>query len=95
MKSLGIWVDDYESFVALDEEGNEIEEDEEEEHENENLDDEIGGISYEDTDETESYEDKVRDRNIGPAFDEDLKNEHTWRDSGPAFINESGETTIK
>lgn len=86
LKRLGIWVDedDYASFEALDEDGNEIEEDEEE-HVNENLDDEIGGISYEDTDETVSYEDKVRDRTTGPAFDESLQNEHTWRDSGPAF----------
>ena len=96
LKKLGIWVEDYSSFIPLDEDGNEIEEDdEEEEHENENLDDEIGGISYEDTDETESYEDKARDRTTGPAFDTSLKDGHTWRDSGPAFIEEAGESISK
>lgn len=86
LKRLGIYVEDLWSFDALDEDGEIIYEDEEE-HENENNDDRIGGISYDSKDyedETKSYEDVIRDRNTGPAFDEDLKN---VKEIGPGFIN--------
>lgn len=86
LKRLGIYVEDMWSFEALDEEGNVIEEvdDEETEHENENNDDYIGGKSYVSDEETKSYEDIVRDRNTGPAFDETLKN---IKEIGPGIIN--------
>ena len=61
------------SFNTIDENGDEIEE-EETEHVNENNDDRIGGISYVSDEETRNYEDVIRDRNTGPAFDESLKN---------------------
>lgn len=86
LKRLGIYVEDLWSFDALDEDDEIIYEDEEE-HENENNDDRIGGISYDSKDyedETKSYEDVIRDRNTGPAFDEDLKN---IKEIGPGFIN--------
>lgn len=85
LKRLGIYVEDMWSFEALDENGEVIEEDEEEtEHENENNDDRIGGISYVSDEETKNYEDVVRDRNTGPAFDESLQN---VKEVGPGIIN--------
>lgn len=85
LKRLGIYVEDMWSFDALDENGEVIEEDDEEtEHENENNDDYIGGKSYVSDEETKNYEDVVRDRNTGPAFDEDLKN---IKEVGPGIIN--------
>lgn len=85
LKKLGIYVEDMWSFETLDEDGNEIEVDEEEtEHENENNDDRIGGISYTSDEETRNYEDVVRDRNTGPAFDEELQN---VKEIGPGFID--------
>ena len=85
LKRLGIFVENYFSFEALDEDGNIIEEDDEEtEHENENNDDRIGGISYISDEETRSYEDVIRDRNTGPAFDESLQ---TTKEVGPGTIN--------
>ena len=73
LKRLGIYVEDMWSFDLLDEDGENIE-DYEEETENENNDDRIGGISYISDEETINYEDVIRDRNTGPAFDENLKN---------------------
>lgn len=85
LKRLGIYVEDMWSFEALDENGEVIEEDDEEtEHENENNDDYIGGKSYVSEEETKSYEDIVRDRNTGPAFDESLQN---IKEIGPGIIN--------
>ena len=85
LKRLGIYVEDMWSFEALDENGEEIyEEEEETEHENENNDDNIGGKSYVSDEETKSYEDVVRDRNTGPAFDESLQN---VKEVGPGIIN--------
>ena len=84
LKRLGIYIEDLWSFEAIDEDGNVIEENEETEHENENNDDYIGGKSYVSEEETKSYEDVVRDRNTGPAFDESLQN---LKEVGPAFIS--------
>ena len=85
LKRLGIYVEDMWSFDAIDENGEEIyEDDEETEHENENNDDYIGGKSYVSEEETKSYEDVVRDRNTGPAFDESLQN---TKEVGPGIIN--------
>ena len=93
LKRLGIFVEDYFSFEALDEDGNIIEEDEDEtEHENENNDDRIGGISYTSDEETRNYEDVIRDRKTGPAFDESLKN---IKEIGPAFIDIGSSSNIK
>lgn len=84
LKRLGIYVENMWSFESLDENGEEIyEDDEETEHENENNDDRIGGISYVSDEETKNYEDVVRDRNTGPAFDENLKN---IKEVGPGII---------
>ena len=88
LKRLGIYVEDMWSFEAIDEDGNIIEEDDEE-YENENNDDVIGGKSYTEDDfdidyESKSYEDIVRDRNTGPAFDESLQNA---KEVGPGIIN--------
>lgn len=90
LKELGIYIDDFSSLVALDEEGNEIEEDEEEDEDGYTHIDENDGYSYH-SDESDgySYEDKVRDRMTGPAFDEDLKNAKDDRNFGPAFIEEN------
>ena len=94
LKRLGIYVEDMWSFDAIDEEGNEIEEDDDEEieTENENNDDRIGGKAYEFDEETVSYEDIIRDRNTGPAFDESLRN---IKEIGPGFINISSSSHIK
>ena len=94
LKRLGIYVEDMWSFDAIDEDGNEIEEydDEEVETENENNDDRIGGKAYEFDEETVSYEDIIRDRNTGPAFDESLRN---IKEIGPGFINISSSSYIK
>ena len=94
LKRLGIYVEDMWSFDAIDEDGNEIEEydDEEVETENENNDDRIGGKAYEFDEETVSYEDIIRDRNTGPAFDESLRN---IKEIGPGFINISSSSHIK
>ena len=94
LKRLGIYVEDMWSFDAIDEDGNEIEEDDDEEveTENENNDDRIGGKAYEFDEETVSYEDIIRDRNTGPAFDESLKN---IKEIGPGFINISSSSVIK
>ena len=94
LKRLGIYVEDMWSFDAIDEDGNEIEEydDEEIETENENNDDRIGGKAYEFDEETISYEDIIRDRNTGPAFDESLRN---IKEIGPGFINISSSSYIK
>ena len=73
LKRLGIYVEDMWSFDTIDENGDEIDE-EETEHVNENNDDRIGGIFYVSDEETRNYEDVVRDRTTGPAFDENLKN---------------------
>lgn len=73
LKRLGIYVEDMWSFDTIDENGDEIDE-EDTEHVNENNDDRIGGISYVSDEETRNYEDVVRDRTTGPAFDENLKN---------------------
>ena len=81
---IGIYIEDLWSFEAIDEDGNVIEENEETEYENENNDDYIGGKSYVSEEETKSYEDVVRDRNTGPAFDESLQN---LEEVGPAFIS--------
>lgn len=75
LKRLGIYVDEIWKFELVDEEGIEIEEEEDEEEE------EKGDV----IEETKSYEDKIRDRNTGPAFDSELQKNRTWRDSGPAF----------
>ena len=83
LKRLGIYVKDLWSFEALDENGEEVDEDETE-HENENNDDNIGGKLYVSEEETKSYEDVVRDRNTGPAFDESLQN---VKEVGPGIIN--------
>ena len=80
LKRLGIYVEDFTSFYAIDEDGEIIYEDEE----IENNDDEIDNISYISDEETRNYEDVVRDRNTGPAFDEDLKN---IKKIGPDTIN--------
>lgn len=96
LKRLGIYVKDLWSFEALDENGEVIEEDDEEtEHENENNDDRIGGKSYVSEEETRDYEDVLRDRSTGPAFDESLQNGTTWRNSGPAFINIGTKSNIE
>ena len=96
LKRLGIYVKDLWSFEALDENGKVIEEnDEETEHENENNDDRIGGKSYVSEEETRDYEDVLRDRSTGPAFDESLQNGTTWRNSGPAFINIGTKSNIE
>ena len=94
LKRLGIYVEDMWSFDAIDEDGKEIEEydDEEVETENENNDDRIGGKAYEFDEETVSYEDIIRDRNTGPAFDESLRN---IKEIGPGFINISSSSYIK
>ena len=85
LKRLGIYVEDMWSFEALDDNGEVIEiDDEETEHENENNDDYIGGKSYVSDEETKSYEDVVRDRNTGPAFDESLQN---IKEIGPGIIS--------
>ena len=86
LKRLGIYVEDMWNFDLIDEDGDNIEEDEEE-TENENNDDRIGGISYVSDEETRNYEDVVRDRSNGPAFDKELQNGTTWRNFGPAFTN--------
>ena len=91
LKRLGIYVEDYFSLEALDEDGNIIEEDETE-HENENNDDRIGGISYTSDEETRNYEDVIRDRKTGPAFDENLKN---IKEVGPGLIVEGSSSNIK
>lgn len=88
LKRLGIYIEYMWSFDAIDEDGNIIEEDDEE-SENENNDDYIGGKSYTEDDfdidyESKSYEDIVRDRNTGPAFDESLQN---VKEVGPGIIN--------
>ena len=72
LKRLGIYVEDMWSFDTIDENGDEIDE-EDTEHVNENNDDRIGGISYVSDEETKNYEDVVRDKTTGPAFDEILK----------------------
>ena len=95
LKRLGIYVEDYFSFEALDEDGNIIEENDETEHENENNDDRIGGISYTFDEETRNYEDVIRDRTTGPYFDKSLEDGLTWRNSGPAFINIGTYSNIK
>lgn len=87
LKRLGIYVNNYEEFEKIDENGEMIDEDIEETV-NENNDDVIGGISYESYEETKSFKDTLKDKISGPYFDNNLKNEHTWRDSGPAFIEE-------
>lgn len=97
LKRLGIWVneDEYVSFEALDEDGNIIEEydeDVDEEYNYSYYDDEGDYHQISEIDEY-TYEDKVRDKNTGPAFDKSIQNEHTWRDSGPAFIKEYSQST--
>lgn len=87
LKRLGIYVEDFFSFEALDEDGNIIEEDDETEHENENNDDRIGGISYTSDEEKRNYEDVIRDRNTGPAFHRDLKEKQDKNKIGPAYAN--------
>lgn len=85
LKRLGIYIEDMWSFDALDENGEVIEEeDEKTEHENENNDDYIGGKSYVSEEETRVYEDVVRDRGTGPAFDKSLQN---VKEVGPGIIN--------
>ena len=83
LKELGINIYDLMWLESLDENGELIYKDNEE-TENENNDDNIGGISYISEEETKSYEDVVRDRNTGPAFDESLQN---IKEIGPGFIN--------
>ena len=93
LKKLGIYVEDMWSFDAIDEDGDMIEEyEDEEESENENNDDRIGGISYVSDEETKSYEDIIRDRNTGPAFDEELKNK---KEIGPFYINIGSNSNIE
>ena len=86
LKRLGIYVEDYTSFDALDDYGNIIYEDGEidddfEDYRNDFRDDYLLDI-YEE--ETKSYEDRLRDSNTGPAFDENLQN---IKQVGPAFID--------
>ena len=91
LKRLGIYVEDMWSFDTIDENGDEIDE-EDIEHVNENNDDRIGGISYVSDEETRKYEDVVRDRTTGPAFDENLKN---IKEVGPGLIVEGSSSNIK
>ena len=86
LKRLGIYIEDYTNFDALDDDGNIIYEDGEidddfEEYRNDFRYDYSLDI-YEE--ETKSYEDRLQDSDTGPAFDENLQN---IKQVGPAFID--------
>ena len=81
LKELGIYIDSVINMEFYDEDDDSIYDDEE--HENENNDGRIGGISYISDEETKNYEDVLRDRNTGPAFDESLQD---LKEIGPGII---------
>ncbi|MBR1454815.1 MAG: hypothetical protein IJ593_09290 [Lachnospiraceae bacterium] len=82
----GMYDDILYSLDFIDENGEEIMEDEE------NIDDRSEDY-YDEYDR--SYEDDIRDRFTGPAFDEKLKSEISYQDFGPAFINVSTFSNVK
>ena len=78
LKRHGIYDDILYSLNFIDEDGEEVEDEESDNDKWSKNDD------YDDS--TISYEDKIRDRTTGPAFDEALKSETSYREYGPAFI---------
>ena len=78
LKRHGIYDDILYSLNFIDEDGEEVEDEESDNDKWSKNDD------YDDS--TISYEDKLRDRTTGPAFDEALKSETSYREYGPAFI---------
>ena len=88
VKRLGIYDNILYSLDFMDEDGEEIEEDEESDN-----DKEIKDNDYDEYGRT--YEDEVRDRVTGPAFDEDLKKATSDRDYGPAFVIVSSKSELE
>lgn len=88
LKRLGIYDNILYSLNFIDEDGEEIEEDEEVSNDVDNNDD-----YYDEYGKT--YEDEIRDKVMGPAFDEDLKKATSDRDYGPAFVIVSSKSELE